>query len=88
PDSWFLSLNGYNALVTVHGLTMIFFVILVLQGAFFNYFLPLFLGCEEMAWPRMNALGAWGISAGLALLYLPFLTNLLGITGLPDNAGW
>jgi cytochrome c oxidase subunit 1 len=88
PDSWFLSLNGYNALVTVHGLTMIFFVILVLQGAFFNYFLPLFLGCEEMAWPRMNALGAWGISAGLLLLYIPFLTNLLGLTGLPDNAGW
>ena len=88
PETVFLNLSGYNALISVHGLTMIFFVILVLQGAFFNYFLPLFLGCEEMAWPRMNALGAWGISAGLALLYLPFLTNLLGFTGLPENAGW
>ncbi|MFB6254037.1 MAG: cbb3-type cytochrome c oxidase subunit I [Halobacteriaceae archaeon] len=88
PDNVLLSLSGYNALVTVHGLTMIFFVILPLQGAFFNYMIPLFVGADEMAWPRMNALGAWGISAGLALMYLPFITNLLGITGLPGNAGW
>ncbi|MFB6354093.1 MAG: cbb3-type cytochrome c oxidase subunit I [Halobacteriales archaeon] len=88
PDSVWLSLNGYNALVTVHGLTMIFLVILPLQGAFFNYMIPLFIGADEMAWPRMNALGAWGISAALVLMYLPFVTNLLGLTGLPDNAGW
>ena len=87
-DSAFLTLNGYNALVSVHALTMIFFVILPLQGAFFNYMLPLFLGCDEMAWPRMNALGAWGITAGGLLLWAPFLTNALGMTGLPTNAGW
>ncbi|MFB6197148.1 MAG: cbb3-type cytochrome c oxidase subunit I, partial [Halobacteriaceae archaeon] len=84
----FLSLNGYNSLVTVHGLTMIFFVLLPLQGAFFNYMIPLFIGTDEMAWPRMNALGAWGISAGLALMYTPFVTNLLGLTGMPGNSGW
>jgi len=88
PELLYLSLGGYNASITIHGLTMIFFVILPLQGAFFNYMIPLFIGADEMAWPRMNALGAWGISAGLALLYLPFVLNLLGLTGLPDNAGW
>jgi cytochrome c oxidase subunit 1 len=88
PDSVFLSLNGFNAAITVHGLTMIFFVILPLQGAFFNYMIPLFIGADEMAWPRMNALGAWGISAGLVLLYMPFFLNLLGLGGLPANAGW
>jgi len=50
--------------------------------------IPLFIGADEMAWPRMNALGAWGISAALVLMYIPFITNLLGLTGLPDNAGW
>jgi cytochrome c oxidase subunit 1 len=88
PDSVYLSLLGYNALVSLHALTMIFFVILPLQGAFFNYMLPLFLGVEEMAWPRMNALGAWGISAGLILLYTPLVGNILGITGVPTAAGW
>ncbi len=88
PDVVLLSQSGYNASISIHGLTMIFFVILPLQGAFFNYMIPLFIGADEMAWPRMNALGAWGISAGLALLYLPFITNVLGLTGLPDNAGW
>jgi len=87
-DNVLLSLGGYNAAVSIHGLTMIFLVILPLQGAFFNYMIPLFIGADEMAWPRMNALGAWGISAALALMYIPFLTNLLGLTGLPDNAGW
>ena len=88
PDTVYLSLLGYNSLVSVHALTMIFFVILPLQGAFFNYFIPLFLGVEEMAWPRMNALGAWGISAGLILLYTPMVGNIIGATGVPTAAGW
>ena len=88
PDSAYLSLLGYNSLVSIHGLTMIFFVIVPLQGAFFNYMLPLFLGVDEMAWPRMNALGAWGISAGLVVLYTPFVTNFLGLSGVPTAAGW
>ncbi len=88
PDSVFLSLLGYNSLVSLHALTMIFFVILPLQGAFFNYMLPLFLGADEMAWPRMNALGAWGISAGLLILYTPLIGNILGLTGVPTAAGW
>jgi cytochrome c oxidase subunit 1 len=88
PDSVYLSLLGYNSLVSLHAITMIFFVILPLSGAFFNYMLPLFLGVEEMAWPRMNALGAWGISAGLIILYTPLVGNLLGLTGIPTAAGW
>jgi len=88
PDSAILSLNGYNALMSLHGLTMIFLVIPPLTGAFQNYFIPLMIGSDEMAFPRWNALGAWSISAAGLLLWLPLLTNLLGLTGLPANAGW
>ena len=88
PELEYLSLLGYNSLVSIHALTMIFFVIIPLQGAFFNYMLPLFLGADEMAWPRMNALGAWGITAGLTVLYTPMVGNFLGYTGVPTAAGW
>ena len=87
-DSFFLNAAGYNALISVHAITMIFFVILPLSGAFANYFIPLMIGADEMAYPRMNALGAWGIGAGGLLVWLPFLTNALGLTGLPTAAGW
>ena len=87
-DSVFLNPAGYNSLISVHAITMIFFVILPLTGAFANYFIPLMVGADEMAFPRMNALGAWGITAGGLLLWLPFITNALGLTGLPTNAGW
>jgi len=88
PDSVFLSLNGYNALIGIHGLTMILWVIPSITGAFQNYFIPLLVGTDEMAFPRWNALGAWSILFGGILLYLPFLTNFLGYTGMPMNAGW
>ncbi|WP_336134692.1 cytochrome c oxidase subunit I [Natronomonas amylolytica] len=88
PDSVFLNPAGYNSLISVHAITMIFFVILPLSGAFANYLIPLMVGADEMAYPRMNALGAWGIGAGGLLVWLPFLTNALGLTGLPTNAGW
>lgn len=87
-DSVFLNPAGYNSLLSVHAITMIFFVILPLSGAFANYLIPLMIGADEMAYPRMNALGAWGIGAGGLLVYLPFILNPLGVTGLPTKAGW
>ncbi|MFB6124699.1 MAG: cbb3-type cytochrome c oxidase subunit I [Halanaeroarchaeum sp.] len=88
PDLSFLSLNGYNAMIGIHGLTMIVWVIPALTGSFQNYFIPLLVGTDEMAFPRWNALGAWSILFGGLLLYLPFLTNLFGLTGMPMSAGW
>jgi len=88
PDLTYLSLNGYNALIGIHGLTMILWVIPSITGAFQNYFIPLLVGTDEMAFPRWNALGAWAIFFGGLLLYLPFVTNLLGLTGMPMSAGW
>ena len=91
PEAALFEMGTFNSFVTIHGITMIFLVILPLSGAFFNYVIPLMIGCEEMAYPRMNALGAWGISAGGLLVYLPFLTYLSGLgplTGLASAAGW
>jgi len=47
----------YNALVTNHGSIMIFWVAMpVLIAAFGNYLIPLMIGCDDMAFPRLNRL--------------------------------
>lgn len=47
----------YNALVTSHGSVMVFWVSMpVLIAAFGNYLIPLMVGCDDMAFPRLNRL--------------------------------
>lgn len=47
----------YNALVTNHGTIMIFWLAMpVLIAAFGNYLIPLMIGADDMAFPRINRL--------------------------------
>ena len=42
----------YLSLVTMHGTIMVFFVLTTApQGGFGNYFLPIQIGAEDMAFP-------------------------------------
>ena len=57
PGYGFVTPSQYNALVTMHGTIMIFWVAMpVLVAAFGNFLLPLMLGCDDMAFPRINRL--------------------------------
>src|SRR3954469_22411611 len=56
PRNDFLSPQAYNALFTMHGTTMIFFVVMPLLLGLANYFVPLMIGAADMAFPRLNAL--------------------------------
>ncbi len=50
----------FNGLTSVHGLLMIFFVVIpVLVGAFGNFLIPLHVGTHDMAFPLLNALSYW-----------------------------
>lgn len=82
PNNVFLSPQTYNQIFTMHGTTMIFFVVMPLLIGFATYFVPLMIGARDMAFPRLNALSFWLLVFGGLLLHFSFLAG-----GTPD-AGW
>ncbi len=46
----------YLTIISLHGLVMVFFVVIpVLFGAFGNFLLPTQLGVRDVAFPRLNS---------------------------------
>jgi cytochrome c oxidase subunit 1 len=57
PGYGLVTPGRYNALVTMHGSIMIFWVAMpVLVAAFGNFLIPLMIGCDDMVFPRINRL--------------------------------
>ncbi len=72
PNKHFLVRDAYNQAVTIHGTTMIFLVIVPILGGFGNYLVPLMIGAQDMAFPRLNALSYWFYLLGGLILYASF----------------
>src|SRR5919112_530743 len=59
----------YLSLVTMHGTMMVFFVLTTApQGGFGNYFLPIQIGADDMAFPVLNMLSFWTAFAPLSAI--------------------
>jgi len=74
----------YNALFTLHGIIMIFLVIIPgIPAGFGNFFLPIQIGAEDVAFPKWN-LTSWYLYTigGLFVLVSLFLS------GGPIDTGW
>jgi len=82
PNNHAITPQAYDQIFTMHGVTMIFLVVMPLLIGFSTYFAPLQIGANDMAFPRLNALSFWLFAFGGILLYFSFLA-----TGAPD-AGW
>src|SRR6266480_1426968 len=82
PNGKVLSPDQYNAVFTMHGVTMIFLFVMPTFTGFGNYIVPLMLGARDMAFPRLNAFGYWVVLFGGLFLNSSFLF------GAAPNGGW
>src|SRR3972149_1184853 len=82
PNQEILSPSVYNEIFTMHGITMVFLVVMPLSAAFVNYLVPLMIGARDGAFPRPNALSYWVFLFGGLFLYSSFFLG-----GAPDGGG-
>src|SRR5580700_6948266 len=82
PNLKLITPETYNQVFTMHGTTMIFLVAMPVLTGFGVYLVPLMIGANEMALPRVGALSFWLQFFGGLLLYFSFAT------GAAPDAGW
>ena len=74
----------YLSIMTMHGTLMVFFVLTTApQSGFGNFILPIQIGAEDMAFPRLNMLSFWITFLSLGVMLMAFF--------VPDGApisGW
>merc|ERR1711985_69858 len=75
--------NFYNVSITLHGLLMIFFLVMpALFGGFGNYFAPIFQGSPEVVYPRIN-------NFSILVLFLSYLLLILSVVSeFGGGSGW
>ena len=81
PDNTLLTPQIYNQVLTMHGTTMVFLVVMPVWAGFANYIVPLQIGARDMAFPRLNALSYWLYLAGGIVFYAAVFFS-------PPEAGW
>lgn len=81
PGIGVVDLDDFNKIVSMHGILMVAVAVAGVVGAFGNYVVPIQIGAQDMAFPRINALAYW--------LLPPVAVGLLGAPLLGSfNAGW
>merc|ERR1712187_41007 len=75
--------NFYNVSISLHGLLMIFFLVMPgLFGGFGNYFAPIFQGSPEVVYPRVN-------NFSILILFLSYFFLILSlISDFGGGTGW
>jgi len=77
----------YNGLLTSHGITMLFLFGTPIIAAFANYLIPLIIGADDMAFPRINAIAFWLLPPAALLIWAGFFAKPLGLFG-PAQTAW
>jgi len=83
PGEKLLTKNSYDEVMTMHGTTMIFLVVVPILAGFANYLVPLMIGARDVAFPRLNALSYWLFLLGGIVLWSSWFAS-----GGTARAGW
>lgn len=74
----------YNGVFTMHGVIMIFMVVIPsIPAAFGNIIMPIQMGAEDVAFPKLNLMSWWLYIIGSAIAVVSLFTG----SGIPDT-GW
>lgn len=82
PGSTGMNGQVYNVILTVHALTIIFFMVMpALIGGFGNYVFPMELRVQDLMLPRVNNFSYWVLPWSYILLYIRLLLDIGPGTG-------
>ena len=84
PGETIMKAQVYNSVFTLHGILMIFMVVIPgLSAVFGNFFLPILIGAKDVAFPKLNRFSWWIFIAGSIMAVVSqFMKD-----GPPDS-GW
>jgi cytochrome c oxidase subunit 1 len=88
PDVDVIGAEFYNALLTTHGITMLFLFGTPIIAAFGNYFIPLLIDADDMAFPRINAIAFWLLPPSAILIWIGFPLAMTSINVDPAQTSW
>ncbi len=84
PGGTIMGPQTYNSLFTLHGIIMIFLVVIpAIPTIFGNFFLPIQVGARDVAFPRINLLSWWLYISGAIIVFISVFTG-----GGPPDTGW
>ncbi|MDR4987232.1 MAG: cbb3-type cytochrome c oxidase subunit I [Bacteroidales bacterium] len=84
PGHTIMGPQTYNSLFTLHGIIMIFIIVVPgLPAVFGNFFLPIMIGAKDVAFPRINLLSWWLYIIGILIVLTSQFTG-----GGPPDTGW
>ena len=81
PGRDIMAAGTYNSIMSLHGTMMVFVAVAGTVGSFGNYVVPIMIGADDMAFPKLNALSYWLVPPVLFALTVSFLTG-------GYDAGW
>ena len=84
PGGDIIEAQTYNQVFTLHGVIMVFlFIIPSIPAIFGNFFLPIMLGTDDVAFPRINLMSWW-----LYVIGALFALGTLVFGDGPADTGW
>ena len=84
PGKTIMEAKSYNAVFTMHGITMIFLIVVPgIPAILGNFFLPILIGAKDVFYPKLNLLSWWLYAIGAIIALSSQFMN-----GASPDTGW